>query len=325
MKRKSAVNCLTVKATSRRTVKCAAANDDDFQDTTPSEPSKRSQRRGISDSDKEDEVKQATQQARTQSTKQSTKNSTKKSSKAQKYFAWMDSGDECEDEDSDAAEKTGAPPTEDVSAPSLDAVTSFGQFVRLAESLQAHLEASDLEVVDIAAAYRAMARVKFFDGDLLDSLNATLCKLVRTGKLTDGLACDAIECLSVLNAYDRNVFSVIAQVYKSKILTLDIGIRNMWFKSYKHFEHSADKDFLQMLEVSPMPATHFAYKKIRCRHHAQGSCALGESMCTFSHDPRAPPSLEPADVQRRHSTVMLTQCQLLQGRGAYTAVSSAAP
>merc|ERR1712039_901367 len=122
---------------------------------------------------------------------------------------------------------------------------------------------------------------------------------------------------SVLNAYDRSVFSAVAQVFRPKFLALDAGIRGKWLQSFQYFRHDVEKDFLQMLEVAPMIPSHPGYKKLRCRHHAEGSCALGES-CTFSHDPQALPTLPLGESFQRPSSVMLTQCQLMQGRGAYT-------
>jgi len=212
----------------------------------------------------------------------------------------------------------------DCSAPVLDAAERFGQLVRLLPAVQARLSKGAMEGADIAALYRAMSRLKFFDGDVLDSLNAALCKLLRGGKATDTLACDAAECLSTLNAYDRNVYSTIAQFFRPRILVLDPGVRNLLLQCFQHVNHAADKDFAQMLEVTPLSPVHPGFKKLRCRHDSQGSCVLGAS-CTFSHDPRALFTLEVGTGIPRPSQVMLTQCQLLQGRGAYTGVPSYAP
>jgi len=180
------------------------------------------------------------------------------------------------------------------------------------------LKSGKVDADNLAAAYRAIAREKFFDGDLLENLNDTLCKSVRGGKCTDALGADAIECLTSLNAYDKNVFSVIARFFKPKLPTLDAGLRSRWLQSFQRFGHNVEKDFIQMLEVAPLMPTHPGYRQMQCRHHAQGSCALGAA-CTFSHDPRALPMLvNPDKGINRPPSVVLTQCQLLQGRGAYT-------
>jgi hypothetical protein len=202
----------------------------------------------------------------------------------------------------------------------LDAAERFGQLMRLVPAVQARLSRGGMEV-DIAATYRAMGRLKFFDGDLLDSLNGALCGLLRGGKGTDTLACDAVECLTALNAYDRNVFSTIAQFFRPRIMVLEPVARNTLLQCFQQFKHTAEKDFVQMLEVTPMSPIHPGFKKLRCRHDAQGSCVLGAS-CTFSHDPRALFTLEIGTGISRPSQVMLTQCQLLQGRGAYTTTPS---
>ncbi|CAK0790661.1 unnamed protein product, partial [Prorocentrum cordatum] len=96
----------------------------------------------------------------------------------------------------------------DCSAAVLDAAERFGQLMRLVPAVQARLSAGGMDGADIAATYRAMGRLKFFDGDLLDSLNRALCGLLRGGKGSDKVACDAVECLTALNAYDRSVFAL---------------------------------------------------------------------------------------------------------------------
>lgn len=289
----------------RTTVRCAAANDDDFE--TP-EPQKQT---GPTAQDRSDgNVATADGQAPPKRRK--------------KEFAWMDSDDE-DDEDDEAKSGDGKSAEEEgedtvkVDAAALDAATSFGAMVRLAEGLQKRLKAGAMEGADIAAAYRAINRAKFFDGELLESLNGELCKLLAESKATDQIAGDAIECLSVMNAYDKHVFSSIAQFFGPRITTLDPAMAKKWLQSFRRFEHTAEKDFLQMLEATPMAPTHPGYKTIRCRHDSEGTCALGVALCTFSHDPRALPSLEVADAAlQRPASIMLTHGQLHQGRGAYT-------
>eukprot|EP00928_Gymnodinium_smaydae_P026991 TRINITY_DN21021_c0_g1_i2.p1 TRINITY_DN21021_c0_g1~~TRINITY_DN21021_c0_g1_i2.p1 ORF type:complete len:302 (-),score=53.68 TRINITY_DN21021_c0_g1_i2:157-1062(-) len=296
----------------RTAVKCAAANDDDFEDLEFADVGKRARTSAVSRADNEEEAEAAV---------------SKRSGKKEKEFAWMDSDDDNDDDEKDKSEERGeaasgeeAEDCEDVSASALDDASTFGHLVRLAPSLLKQLQKEAMEVADVAAAYRAIARVKFFDGELLEALNGTVSKLGADGKISEGLATDAAESLCILNAYNQLVFSAIAQSFKACLPTLNPVTRSRWLQAFSFFKHRQDKDFLQMLEVAPLQPSHLGYKVLRCRHFAQGSCALG-ALCTFSHDPRAPPDLA-VEAGNPRSTVMLTQCQLHQGRGAYTSTPS---
>lgn len=244
--------------------------------------------------------------------------------KKKKEFAWMSSEDEDDDDDDNKSEDVGKAEagsgSEDdnleVSVTVLSEAATFGQLVRLAPSLLKKLKADKLEAPDVAAAYRALGRTKFFDGEVLEGLNKCLRKLFKDGKASEALASDAIECLFVLNAYDKAVFSSVATSFRATLPLLDVDLRKKWLRCFQFFKHDSDREFVQMLEVAPMALTHPGYKRVRCQH--LGDCALGAA-CTFSHDPRALPSLDfCSDTGTRSSSVMLTQCQVSQGRGAYT-------
>eukprot|EP00931_Biecheleriopsis_adriatica_P028987 TRINITY_DN17269_c0_g1_i1.p1 TRINITY_DN17269_c0_g1~~TRINITY_DN17269_c0_g1_i1.p1 ORF type:complete len:308 (-),score=73.26 TRINITY_DN17269_c0_g1_i1:27-950(-) len=302
----------------RTLVKCAAANDEDFDDIDFEESGKREEPEKRLRTE-EPTVIEASPEAIEVDDKDDPP------AKKKKEFAWMDSDDDEDGKDSagsrdddkdDLWEDVKIVERQEANATTLDEATSFGHLVELAPSLQDNLKSGKLQVVDVAAAYRALGRLKFFDGELLESLNRTFCEFCRKGRLTDQLARDAIEGLSILNAYDKKVFGAVAKIYRERFSELDAQTRSVWLQSFKHF-HQEDKDFIQMLEVPPLAATDPRYKAIRCQHHAKGSCALG-SRCTFSHDPKARPDLVSDVGLQRPGMVMLTACQLYQGHGAYT-------
>merc|ERR1711924_116760 len=84
----------------------------------------------------------------------------------------------------------------------------------------------------------------------------------------------------------------------------------------KGFDYKQDLEFVQLLEVPPLPSTSPSYKRVRCAFFAKGSCA-SDAACTFAHDMRAPPSLVDAakeDVWRTKS-VAITQDQARPDRG----------
>mmetsp|Transcript_85588 Transcript_85588/g.191309 ORF Transcript_85588/g.191309 Transcript_85588/m.191309 type:complete len:335 (-) Transcript_85588:360-1364(-) len=314
---------------------CAAADDDDFAAVVYARSTERKTRRGEITSD------EGGQSSRAESLPQK---------KKEKEFAWMDSEEEEEgggeevmeageqenrnglersrgrvrkdDHGTHRSEEHGAHGTqdpekdgdsgqedEDVSAGALDQVQSFGRLMLLAPSLHRQLRDGNMSPVDVAAACRALGRTKFFDGELLEDLGEALRKLLRKERLSVAQAHDAVECLSVLNAYDKGVFSAVASAFRSKTALLEPAIRSAWLKAFQGFGHNLEKDFLQTLEVPPLFPNSPCYKRIRCYH--LGSCALG-SLCTFSHDPKAPLTLE--TELARASPVIMTHCQETMGR-----------
>mmetsp|Transcript_107466 Transcript_107466/g.302414 ORF Transcript_107466/g.302414 Transcript_107466/m.302414 type:complete len:332 (+) Transcript_107466:57-1052(+) len=241
-----------------------------------------------------------------------------------KEFAWMDSddenGQERDGEKADDAEEDGDDEDVEVTPESLDAVQSFGRMMLVAPSLLRRLRDAQAGPADIAAACRALKRTKFFDADILGDLSSELKRLLDGEKLDVVQTNDAIQCLAALNAYDRPLFSAVARAFKSKTGVMDPGMRNSWVEVFKVFGHDSDEDFIQLLEVPPVPPVHPSYRKVRCRHLnlSRGTCAL-DGACTFSHDPRAPFSLidmGSEDSWRARVTVM-TEDQSTMGRGSY--------
>lgn len=256
--------------------------------------------------------------------------------KKEKEFAWMDSEDEEErgsGEQDDGKHNADSKPCEgsrdggdeehslenaEVTAKMLDGVSSFGRMMMLAPSLQRWLRGGRRNPEDIMAACRALERTRFFDGDILEELYSVLRRMLRNDKLDAAQTNDAIQCLKTLNAYDKGVFSAVAKSFKTKTGTMEATMRNIWLEVFKGFGHDVEKDFLQVLEVPPVPTTSPSYRKVRCWHHSRGTCVL-DAACTFSHDHRAPLSLADGgkeDTWRCKTTVM-TQNQKTMGCGEY--------
>ncbi|OLP93085.1 hypothetical protein AK812_SmicGene25037 [Symbiodinium microadriaticum] len=203
----------------------------------------------------------------------------------------------------------------DVSAETLDEVQSFGKMMILAPALLKKLRRMSPE--NVAAACRAMARTKFFDGDILRDLNDVLKRLLQRDQLSSAQVNDALQCLWEINAYDQNVLSAIASTFKGKLASLEPIYRQTWREIFEGFKHERDKDFRQLLETPPLTAASPGYQKIRCFHHSKGFCAVGDKACTYSHDPRAPLTLEMFSVPMRASPLVMTQNQYTMGRTIY--------
>jgi len=150
--------------------------------------------------------------------------------KKEKEFAWMDSEEE-EETDKGTAKDTkkrsksrsgsrsrrpsGDGDFEDadadVSIEVLDEVQTFGKMVILAPALQKQLRRMSSD--NVSSACRAMARTKFFDGDILKDLNDVLKRLLQREQLTASQTTDALQCLAELNAYDQGVLSAVAMAF----------------------------------------------------------------------------------------------------------------
>lgn len=270
-----------------------------------------------------------------------------------KEFAWMDSDEELEDEGEEGKDNEdreakkdvedipdeGKEPSQarrrsrsrsgsnhrrdqdadddenaDVSAEVLDEVQSFGKMVILSPALRKKLRRMTPE--NVAAACRAMGRTKFFDGDILKDLSDVLKRLLLRDQLSTIQANDALQCLWEINAYDQGVLSAIANNFKAKILQLEPMLRQMWREIFENFKHEKDLDFRQLLETPPLTAVSPGYQKLRCFHHSKGFCALGDQACTYSHDPRAPLTLD-MFAPMRSSPLVMTQNQFTMGRTIY--------
>jgi len=206
---------------------------------------------------------------------------------------------------------------EEVTIEALDCAQSFGRMVLMAPSLQKWL-LSERSPADVVAVCKALARTKFFDGDIIGELQSVVKILVCREKLDFNQTNEVICCFRLLNAYDRGVFAAIAKSFKPKIRLIELGIRKTWLEVFQHFEHKGADDFLQMLEVPPLLPNSSTYKKIRCLHEERGNCVLGAS-CTYSHDSRAPYSLAEGVNEDwwRSKPLVMTQNQKTMGAGVY--------
>lgn len=256
-----------------------------------------------------------------------------------KEFAWMDSDDDeadLETEPEKMAEAAKEENDEDVEATSesLEAVQSFGRMIQLAPALQKRLRSGEMVSEDVVAAFRAMARTKFFDGEILEDLSSELQKMVLSAKLDIIQTNDVIQCLWTLNAYEQGVFTAIANFFRGRTMLMEASMRKAWLQIFNKFGHVHEADFIQLLDIPQVLPTSPAFRKIRCQYFATGSCAFGEA-CSFLHDMHAPMSLDfGSDIIGGKQTVMTANQESvgctqygISGRGnmAFGTASRAAP
>jgi len=290
--------------------KCSAANDSD-DSSDGSEKRRRAKRQ-----DRKDRTSQTSRSKKDavgySSSKKSAvveKSPPRKKAKKEKEFAWMDSEDEEASDEEVKQDKQEKQETDndEVTLEKLDAVERFGQMMVLQDSLHQKLKNGALGPPEIAAACRALARSRFFDGDILDDICKSLQKMINEDKLGEAETTDAIVCLKELNYYKHDVFAAIAKNFKPKIRMLSPVARATWLEVMQSLNHKSDRDFLQVLEILPLLPVNPGYRKVKCAFFAKdNTCALGES-CTFAHNEFAPVSLDGTsseDAWRRRSVIM---------------------
>lgn len=222
----------------------------------------------------------------------------------------MDSEDD--DEGSEASGEKPKAEEEEVTLVALDNVQSFGRMMLLTDSLLSKLKSNTLSTDEIAAACRALARSRFFDGDILEKLSEVLKTSISGEKFSVEQVTDVLTCLKELNYCDKHTLQAIAKVYRSKIILLTPAIRNQWLECMQFLGHRNDLDFMQTLEVPPLLPTHVNYKRVRCKFFAAGKCESGDA-CTYAHSLSAPLSLDDAGAKEdnwRKRSVLMTHEQM---------------
>lgn len=300
-------------------VRCAAANDDEDEEEEWSKTfSGRKLRRKSADASAADSGDAAAPgpAGGPRLANEAGKAETGRKSKA-KDFAWMDSDDDAGDGDGGSgADDGGGEEDLVVSAATLDEVQSFGRMTLLEKALRTRLKSDEQEATIVAAACRALARTRFFDAELLEDLRRGVQQLLKAERLDAMQATDALRCLRELNAYDQGVVSAVAAAFSTKVAMLEPGLRSTWLELFKGMGHEQDQEFLQLLEVPPLLPISPAFRRIRCKFLDRGGCASGAA-CTYSHDDRAPISLEQLSAAVRSSPLVMTQNQYTMGRGFY--------
>merc|ERR1719277_453790 len=127
----------------------------------------------------------------------------------------------------------------DVTVESLDGIQSFGRMVLCAPQLQKLIRKGKLTTAELLATCRALARTKFFDGDMFEDLHSELRNLLRGDKLDVQQMDEVMLFIYTLNAYDKKLFGAIARSFKAKTATMDAEMRESWLGLYIKFKHDA--------------------------------------------------------------------------------------
>merc|ERR1712039_250765 len=111
---------------------------------------------------------------------------------------------------------------------------------------------ADMVPAEVANSINALARVRFYDGDLMEALTSRVRKLVRersSGGLTGGMLVTILSCLAQLNMYDKEVFRLAVNVFAAPGGTqgLENAQRCQLLDALKLVKHTGAEAFIERL------------------------------------------------------------------------------
>lgn len=166
--------------------------------------------------------------------------------KKEKKFAWMDSDDESSSAASDAS-------ADKINEKKLTAaeVQSFSEMMRMAPEFQR--QAKSMSLSGLSEVCAAAARVRFYDGGLIEALTAELQRHVnrlRPGTTFDWAAVvKTVVSFSELNAYNEKLFHSVAALIGtgSGLDQIDASARVQLLDAYRAVKHASDQAFVEAL------------------------------------------------------------------------------
>eukprot|EP00929_Paragymnodinium_shiwhaense_P090712 TRINITY_DN50855_c0_g1_i1.p1 TRINITY_DN50855_c0_g1~~TRINITY_DN50855_c0_g1_i1.p1 ORF type:complete len:316 (-),score=81.91 TRINITY_DN50855_c0_g1_i1:80-1027(-) len=130
---------------------------------------------------------------------------------------------------------------------SLCEVRSFSEMVRMAPKIQRR--AASMKTTELTEACAAAARVKFYDGDLLECVLKNLQKRLKSR--SDALGVTGIvtvmSSLADLNAYNKDFFAAAAKIIDSSFDRLDASQTSKALAAFKAAKHEGDQDLIEAL------------------------------------------------------------------------------
>jgi len=127
-------------------------------------------------------------------------------------------------------------------------VQTFSDFVRIAETIQK--EVPRIMTHDLAEVIATAAKVKFYDGDMLEAITTQL-KNRFTAKGEDKFTEDGIvkvlSALAELNAYNKGFFSACGAILAASPERLTAGQAKGALRAFKATKHEGMEDFMSFL------------------------------------------------------------------------------
>lgn len=168
----------------------------------------------------------------------------------EKKFAWMDS----DDDDGAASEaKDCASDVELAEVPlpmSMREIGTFSEFVRFTPAIKKAV--AEFPAAELVALCKTAARLKYFDGDLFETVFHHLILRLRALEFDatqiTSMAADLVD----LNAYNANFFSAAASCLLPKVSEMPKEQRLQWIKLLASANHNGDDAFVEKLRTAPL-------------------------------------------------------------------------
>eukprot|EP00933_Yihiella_yeosuensis_P083381 TRINITY_DN97580_c0_g1_i1.p1 TRINITY_DN97580_c0_g1~~TRINITY_DN97580_c0_g1_i1.p1 ORF type:complete len:308 (+),score=61.30 TRINITY_DN97580_c0_g1_i1:80-1003(+) len=229
--------------------------------------------------------------------------------KKEKEFAWMESDDEAEEEkkkvakdSKDSKDKKKKKRSRSRSSSSsrgsrrkrgkrsrsrsrsrsqdkikIDKVESFGQMAKLAPSIEKRLKRGEVRSKELCEIVAALARTKFFDGDLFEKLASELKRAFQRRSLGPTSVVETVIMLADLNAYNSDVFEAACKSLDRNFSDVPQALRAKFEGVLKKFNHEPGDCFLNVMKNASRD------RRAACPLFWKGQCKWGPK-CKLSHD-----------------------------------------
>lgn len=188
-----------------------------------------------------------------------------------KQFAWMDSDDE--------SGSSHVSVSTDLKVVPLGEVETLSQMTKLAPSLEKRLRNDTIESSELCEVARALARSRYFDPVIFNSLAVLLRRAFERKDLGVTDMINIICWLAELNAYDSLLFDVACRTLCRELGHLSESERQRVETALKQVNHDPGDEFKAALKTKKRGDSREA-----CPMFWRGQCKWGPR-CKLSHDP----------------------------------------
>eukprot|EP00746_Dinoflagellata_sp_MGD_P148621 gnl/MRDRNA2_/MRDRNA2_80810_c0_seq5.p1 gnl/MRDRNA2_/MRDRNA2_80810_c0~~gnl/MRDRNA2_/MRDRNA2_80810_c0_seq5.p1 ORF type:complete len:276 (-),score=63.29 gnl/MRDRNA2_/MRDRNA2_80810_c0_seq5:35-862(-) len=231
-------------------------------------------------------------------------NSAAKVQTKEKEFAWMDSEDESdvqqtekkadgeqqhEDSDSESFSPCPAPPQ------SMSEITTLSEFLRASKSIQKAVPS--ISTVELVLLCETASRLKYYDGDLFAEVYSQLKIRIDSKMLTAAQVTAVASALLDLNAYNVDVFTSACEFLMPQISGLGKENRLKWVDMLTAAKHKGAHAFMEALRTAPLaPGEETIGNGLPfeiCWDYANGGFCKRGTSCPWKHDKNATNTQQP--------------------------------
>jgi len=160
----------------------------------------------------------------------------------------------------------------------IEKVETLSEMARLAPALDRRLRKGEVRPRELCEVANALARSKYFDPSLFESLAKELRVVFERRKLGTEETLEAVCALAELNAYDIGMFKAACAVLQPDVVRLPDAKRQRLESALKRVKHDPGDEFTHAMKTRGRADTREA-----CPMFWRGQCKWGPR-CKLSHD-----------------------------------------